>query len=150
MTLSDTYIFIPICVIVGILIVFQAALQATLGRLSNLNSYSALMTFVIGFPVVLIYYLVESKGGKVGNYTDPPWWSYLGGALGVSYIITIIFATRALGTATVLATLVASQVATSILVDHFGIVGIEKRNASIGRIIGGLLSITGAVLIAIF
>jgi bacterial/archaeal transporter family-2 protein len=45
---------------------------------------------------------------------------------------------------------VISAVITSVLLDHFGLLGFEVRSATWLRLIGAALSVIGVVLIAVF
>jgi len=141
------YIFL--CVAVGVAIAFQALLNASLGAFTRLNSFSALMSFVVGFPVVIVYFLVESQQVD-GKYARAPWWSYLGGLLGAFYIVSVILTVRRLGAGVVLSVLVASQVIASVTIDHFGVLDVVQRDATPGRIVGVALITVGAVLISIY
>ena len=105
------------------------------------------MSFLVGIPPIFVYYAIESKGFTQGTYDTPPW-TYAGGLFGALYIFVIILTTQKLGSATVLSIIVASQVITSVIVDHYGILGMQQRNATWGRIGGAFLVICGSVMIA--
>jgi bacterial/archaeal transporter family-2 protein len=137
-----------LCVAVGVSIAFQALLNARLGSLVRLNSYSALMSFVVGLPVAVVYYMVESKGATRGDYKDAPWWAYLGGMLGAFYIVSVIYAVQKLGALVVLSITIASQVIASAVTDHYGLLGSDPRAAGPGRITGAVLIVTGAAVTA--
>jgi len=139
-----------LCVALGVCIVFQALLNARLGHVASLNSYSALMSFLVGIPPVVVYFLVESRFLHSGTISAAPWYLYLGGILGAVYIIVIIFTVQRIGAASVLSTVVASQVLASVVVDHFGILGTPTHAVSPGRIAGALLIVAGSVLVGLF
>ena len=143
-------LFIVLAVVAGVGVTFQAATNAALGKFSQLGAFSALCSFLCGLPIVLVYYAVESKGFSRGNYNNIPIWAYVGGFLGAFYVITIIVSVPKLGASTVLALTIGAQVITGIMIDHFGILELEKREATAGRICGGVIMIIGAVLIAVF
>ena len=149
MDASTVFSFI-LCVGLGVTIVFQALLNSHLGQVTLLNSYSALMSFLVGIPPVFLYFLIESRCLTHGTISAAPWYLYLGGILGAVYITVIIFTVQRIGAASVLATVVASQVAASIVVYHFAFLGVQPRAATTGRIIGSVLIITGSILVGIF
>ena len=138
-----------LCVALGITIVFQALLNSHLGQVTSLNSYSALMSFLVGIPPVLLYFLIESRGLTHGTRSAAPWSSPWWPAR-CGYITVIIFTVQRIGAASVLATVVASQVAASIVVDHFAILGVQQHTATAGRIAGTVLIIAGSILVGIF
>lgn len=144
------WLSVLLCAILGSVIVFQALLNAHLGSLSGLNSYSALMSFLVGIPPILIYYIVESACFTKGNYGILPWWSYLGGLLGAFYIFCVILSIQRLGSATTMTTIIATQVATSVIVDDFGMLGVTVRPLGWGRVLGCVMVIIGSVLVGVF
>jgi transporter family-2 protein len=107
------------------------------------------MSFLVGIPPVVVYFLVESRGLTYGTISAAPWWMYAGGLLGAVYIIITIFTVQRIGAASVLATVVSSQVAASVVVDHFGILGVPERAATVGRIAGTLVIVAGSVMVAV-
>ena len=75
------------------------------------------------------------------------WWHWSGGLLGAVYIVgTIVLAPR-LGAATLIAGLVAGQMAASLIVDHFGWVGFAEHQITPLRLAGALLIVLGVVLV---
>lgn len=147
---NQDVIFFALCVTVGAGITIQAATNAALGKTTRLPSFSALMSFLLGIVPIFIYYIIESKGFKVGEYANVRWWQFLGGFLGAIYVFVVIIAVPRLGTATVLSATIAGQVLLSIIVDHFGWLGVQQTNATWGRIVGAILIVTGAVMMKVF
>jgi transporter family-2 protein len=79
-----------------------------------------------------------------------PWWVWLGGALGAFYVAGSIVAAPRLGAAALIAVIVAGQSLASVVIDHFGWVGLEPKEVSAGRIGGMVLVLTGAALVRFF
>ena len=80
----------------------------------------------------------------------PLGWKWIGGALGVIYVgLSLVLAPR-LGSASLVATVVAGQLLASMVLDHFGWLGFAQHGVSAPRVLGALLLGVGAWLIARF
>ena len=79
-----------------------------------------------------------------------PWWAWLGGLMSAAIMAAQLYVSRAIGAATFLGLIVTAGVVTSILLDHFGLVGFKVHPAGLWRILGGALMIAGVGLVARF
>ena len=75
------------------------------------------------------------------------WWAWSGGFFGAIYIAISILLVPRLGAATFVALLVAGQMLSSVLFDHYGLFGVAQRSADLSRLLGSVLLITGVILI---
>jgi len=73
-----------------------------------------------------------------------------GGMLGAFYLITTILGPARLGVAAFFSLVVLGQLCASLLLDHFGLLGLPTHPANLPRILGVLLLIAGVVLIRRF
>ena len=71
----------------------------------------------------------------------------LGGVLGACYVSTILVTVRTLGAGGVVAAAIAGQLAASLLVDQFGLLGVDKDPISAMKVIGVLLLAAGTLLV---
>lgn len=79
-----------------------------------------------------------------------PWWAWLGGVLSAVLTLAQLYVSKRIGAAPFLGIIVTAGVVTSILLDHFGLVGFKPHEANAGRLIGGALMISGVALVARF
>jgi transporter family-2 protein len=77
-----------------------------------------------------------------------PAWAWLGGFCGALYVATVSFTGPKLGATTVLALTLLGQSIMSLLVDHYGLVGLPVNPVTLTRMLGVLLLLGGALLIA--
>lgn len=70
--------------------------------------------------------------------------------MGGGIVATQLLIARQIGAAPFLGMLVTAGVVTSILLDHFGLVGFKPHEANAGRLIGGALMVSGVALVARF
>ena len=75
------------------------------------------------------------------------WWLWTGGLLGALYISAAVVLAPRLGAATLVAAVVAGQMAASLVLDHFGWVGFPEHPVNGLRLLGASLVILGVVLV---
>ena len=104
--------------------------------------------YVATVIVHLVGTVVAYVGLKVTHQTSKPTeklplWMYLGGLFGVATTVFESVAFAWLGVTAILALSLFGQVATSLLIDGFGLFGVTKRKVSAGTLVGVLVSLCG-------
>ena len=96
--------------------------------------------------------LVTGQYGVPGmdRLAQVPWWAWLGGLMSAGLTMAQLYISKRIGAATFLGLIVTAGVVTSILLDHFGLVGFKVHEAGLWRILGGVLMIGGVALVARF
>ena len=135
--------------VAGFALPFQAAANATLGRHTPTLFHAALVNFVVGGVVLLVLALASpSKGGwSWATLGQAPWWGWIAGLIGAGYVAMTVKGAPVLGAVLMLAAATAGQMAGSIAVDHFGLMGMVRRPLSLERSMGMVLLVGGVVLI---
>ena len=122
----------------------NSSLRATVGH----PLWATIVSFSVGACSVALLLLVLRV--PVPAQFPPLGWKWLGGSLGVIFVgLSILLAPR-LGAATLVGTIVAGQLTTSLLLDHFGWLGFPQHPISSPRIAGALLLGAGVWLIQRF
>ena len=67
--------------------------------------------------------------------------------LGACYVSTILVTVRTLGAGGVVATAIAGQLTASVIVDQFGLLGLDKDPISVSKAIGVVLLAVGTLLV---
>lgn len=137
-----------VAVLVGALLPVQAGVNAQL-RLDLTDPLAtALASFLVG-AAGLAAALAVSRGtvapGAAWARTD--WWHWTGGLLGAAYIVAAVILAPRLGAAVLTAAVVAGQMAASVALDHYGLVGFPEHPISLSRLAGAGLVILGVVLV---
>jgi bacterial/archaeal transporter family-2 protein len=76
-----------------------------------------------------------------------PWWGWLGGFVGATYVVAVFSLIPQIGAATVVGLTVAGQQLASLLVDHFGLLRLPRRPLTRPRLAGVALLLAGVALI---
>lgn len=136
-----------LAILAGVATSAQAIINTQLrGRLSD-PMQAATVSFTVGTVICWLYCLIiRSPLPSLAAARAFPWWMWTGGALGAFYVWTSIVVTRQLGVAAMLGFLVASQMLTSLLIDHFGLFNASIRPATVTRMAGAGLVVLGVFL----
>jgi len=112
---------------------------------------AALGSFVAGCLVLLVYLLAtRTSFPSLGIVARIPPYLWIGGVLGGLYVTLAIILTPKLGVATTMGLVVAGQIGVSIILDHFGLLGLDKHPVSAGRLFGAILLAAGVILVKRF
>lgn len=105
-----------------------------------------------GVATIILLMLVTGAVGmpSKAQLIQVPWWAWYGGVLSAVLALAQLYVSKRIGAAPFLGIIVTTGVATSILLDHFGLVGFKPHAANLGRILGGTLMIAGVTLVARF
>jgi bacterial/archaeal transporter family-2 protein len=133
---------------VGGLIALQAPINSGLGR--TIGSFqAAFVSFAIGTTLLCVIAGLARGGlGQLADIGSVPAWYYLtGGLLGAAYVTTVLVTVRSLGAGGVTAATVAGQLTMSMIVDQFGLLGVDKSPITALKLLGVLLLAAGTFLI---
>lgn len=131
----------------GCLVGMQAPINSRLGK-SIGSVQAASFSFLIG-TVALVALAAVVRGG-LGNYGHvgrAPWWALVGGLLGAVYVTVALVAVRTLGASGLTAVVITGQLAISVVIDRFGLLGVARQNVAAHRIVGLLLLAAGVALV---
>ncbi|MDX7952694.1 DMT family transporter [Lichenihabitans sp. Uapishka_5] len=146
-----SFLLVPLALLAGILNTVQSGANATLSKGLGQPVLAALCV-TLGNAVV--YLLVGAVLGlrwpDMGKVAQLPWWAWTGGFCGAAYVLAVVFFAEKLGAAVFTGCTVTAAILTSVLLDHFGLVGFKEHAASLWRLLGCALMIGGLVLIATF
>ena len=126
----------------------QAGINAQLARHLGHPLWASLVSFGLG--TILILPLLASFGVPAPDFARAakgPWWIWLGGAMGLFFVTAALVLAPRTGIAVFLAAMVAGQLIASMLLDHYGLIGLPVRPFTLVRALGAALVIAGVVLI---
>lgn len=149
--MSSTYFLIAIALIAGAIIPTQTAVNNKMAGALSSPILAALVSFMVGTASLLIYAVVSGERlGSLGEARNAPSISWLGGILGAFFVASTIILLPRLGVVMTISLVIAGQLVMSLVIDHFGLLGMPVREISVPRVIGILLVGIGAVLIRKF
>lgn len=137
--------------ITGIGIAIQASSNAVLLSHIKDNSMAAFMLFCLGCVfLLLILALNSTASGKLVFNTQllksVPAWSYFGGIIMASYLLSILFLIPKIGVANTLFFIVLGQIIGSLIIEHFALFGAQQKLMDMQKLLGAGLILVGVVL----
>jgi len=138
--------FVAFCA--GSAISVQAAVNSQLaGGLGSNTVAAALVSFLIG--TVALASIALGKGGlttAIASLPSQPLWRFGGGLLGAAAIFCTVLLAPRIGLANLLALVIAGQLISSLLIDHFGLIGVVMRPVSGIKLAGAAVMLCGVLL----
>jgi bacterial/archaeal transporter family-2 protein len=122
---------------------------AVMGRFGGRVGVVEALTFATGVQLVLslaILLVARSGFGGLGGAFRTPAWMWLGGVMGLTVVFTITFAQPRIGATATIGILIAGQLVMGLLIDRFGLFGVEQIAISPVRLAGVVLLGLGAAL----
>ena len=132
----------------GVLLPVQAGINAQLRVTLGEPLTAALVSFLVGTVALALGGTLARAPLPLGPaWAASPWWHWIGGVLGAVYVAGAIVLAPRLGAATLVAAVVAGQMITSLVLDHFGWVGFPLQEVTPARLLGAGLIVAGVMLV---
>jgi transporter family-2 protein len=140
--------YILLAIAAGAVLSIQVGVNSVLRQGIGSPIIAALISFLVGTVFLLGYaFVTRAAWPTTQALAKLPLWAWLGGALGAYYVATAIVVAPKLGAANVVCLMIAAQLITALLLDHYGLVGFAQHGINPARIAGALLLVAGAVMI---
>ncbi|MSM40578.1 MAG: EamA-like transporter family protein [Geobacter sp.] len=107
---------------------------------------SSFISFAVGTLALLAVVLIAGKGSLRG-IGAASWWELTGGFMGAFFVTMTIVAVPRIGTAAAMASVIAAQLTTGLLLDHYGLFGFRQIPMDGKRAFGVVLLMAGAALV---
>jgi len=143
---SSYLLALIIAVIAGASMAFQGSLNAVLGKYVGLLE-TTLIVHVVGLIVIGILFTFQLGEGGLAQATSAPWYTYIGGALGVVIIFGVAAAIPMAGVAKATTAIIVTQLTMAMLIDHFGWFGLEVLPFNLYKGIGLIFLAIGGYLV---
>lgn len=115
----------------------QAGVNGALGRKVG-TIEGAFTSFLIGTIALFLIMMFLGKG-NVLQIVSLPKWQLTGGLLGALYVIGMVFAVPKIGVASSMVAVIAGQLLTSTILDHFGVMSGKPIPIDWQRVLGIVL-----------
>ena len=129
---------------------FQSGLNAELNKRLASPLWTTIFVYLSGLAGILLVQLFFRHPLPSGKTAQVPWWAWLGGFVSIVSTIIGLSVAQRLGSGVFTGASLTAALVTSVLLDHFGLVGFKEHPASLARIAGCGLMIAGLWLIARF
>jgi bacterial/archaeal transporter family-2 protein len=148
---SNSYFFIILAIIAGMMMPTQAAINDRLAGYVGSPILSAFISFAVGTTALFLYILAAGiPFGNLLSAKNAPLMAWTGGVLGAFFVASTIVLVPRLGVALTFSLIIAGQMLITLVIDHFGFMGVQVREINIPRVIGVSLITVGVILIRKF
>lgn len=135
---------------VGLAMAIQTAVNSQLRQYLNSPIQAAFFSFLVGTICLAIMMLVMMWNGSalkptLSQLNEIPVWLWVGGLLGVYAVTASIYTAPKLGFLTFTGLVLFGQVIMSMLLDHFGLIGVDKNPVNWQRLLGAILIAIGII-----
>ncbi|MGI6553886.1 MAG: DMT family transporter [Bacillota bacterium] len=129
----------------GIAMAVQGSLNAVLGKYVG-QIEATLLVHIIGSAMAGVIVLLGFGKGDLGKLMEVPWYAYLGGIISVLIIYGVAASIPKVGVALATTAIIVGQVSTAMLIDQFGLFGLEKVPFTCMKLAGLIFLALGARL----
>lgn len=146
--MQKTLLLTGIALLLGGLIPIQSSFNTFLAQQLKSPLQAAFINFAGGIIVltILLFLVFRVSLPAMADLKQIPWYYYIGGAIGVSFVTMVVMLTPKIGITNVLAGALVGQLIVSAIMDHFGLLNLNVHPISWQRVLGICFLIFGIVL----
>jgi transporter family-2 protein len=144
---ASTSLILLIPFLAGVGIPVQAGINGQLALRVDSPIMAALVSFAAGTIALLALVLLLRLWPSAEAWRGVQPWHLIGGLLGAVFIASTAFSASRIDAVLMTALVLAGQLTTAMLLDHFGALGFAQKSISLGRVGGLGLILAGIWLI---
>lgn len=140
-------ILILLTILAGMGLSIEAGLLGPLGQQVG-HLWATFSIFGVGTGLTFLLMLFFAPRNAPSFFAQPSW-QLTGGILGVGYVVFLTMAVPVIGIAMAMITILAGQIGKSLIIDHFGWLGMPKKRMDKNRLIALVFVVIALVLVAV-
>jgi len=149
--MSNTYFYLLIALLAGAMMPTQAATNNKMAAFVDSPVLAAFISFFVGTIALLAYLLLTGIPlANIAGVREAPAIAWAGGLLGAFFVAASVTLVPRLGVALTFSLIIAGQMIVTLVIDHFGLLGVEVKPVNWPRMAGIILITGGVVLIRRF
>ncbi len=143
------WILVLLAIGIGASGVVQASINNQVRLLSGDAYRAALLSTSVSTASLLVVSLIYKKGQLFeGNVIGQMhWWMWTAGIIGAVFVAASALLVARLGSAFLFTLIVAGQLVAAVVMDHYGVLGLDKHQITAPRVFGIALVMAGVVLV---
>lgn len=144
-------LLLGVAVLIGGAIGLQPTINARLGNFTGEAALAALVSTLTSSACLILYIIISRpEVPSWGQLRLGPWWMWTGGIIGAVYVAISLNLAQRLGATVLVAVVLIGQMLAAIVIDHYGLLGLEQQSITPLRMLGVVLLIAGVILIRAF
>ncbi len=145
--MSNIYFYLLVALLAGAMMPTQAATNNKMAAFVESPVLAAFISFAVGTAALFVYLLLAGVPlANLSGVREAPLVTWAGGLLGAFFVAATVSLVPRLGVAMTFSLIIAGQMIVTLVIDHFGLLGIPVKEISFARI-GGILLITAGVIL---
>jgi transporter family-2 protein len=141
-------LFYLLPILAGVAMSIQSGINSQLRIATNHPLMAALISFLGGtFLLMVLLLFAKQPTPSLDSLTAISWYKFTGGLLGAFVVTVVLLSVKEVGASNMFVLIVAGQLFTALLMDHFGILGMRMNPVSFQKIAGIALVVAGAYLV---
>ncbi len=150
-TFFNNYFFIILALLAGMAIPTQATINSKLAESVGSPISAAFISFVIGTVALFVYMLLTGVPlNGLASAKGAPLIAWIGGFLGAFFVSVMAMVVPRIGVALAFSSAIGGQMLVTLLIDHFGWLGVPEKPINLMRVLGAALITVGMILIRKF
>ena len=142
------YLLLALALTAGMFMPIQAGINSKLAGLVDGAIPAAFVSFLVGTLSLAAILAVMGQGVPFATaLKTSPWWYWIGGTMGAFFVTATVILAPRIGGGAMIALTLAGQVAASMALDHFGLLGFPHIAFDGKRLAGSILLLAGVYLI---
>jgi bacterial/archaeal transporter family-2 protein len=126
---------------------FQSATNGELNKQLHAPVWAGIATYITGLLGLLLVQAFVRQPVPVGQAAETSWWAWTGGLISIFSTMAGLTMVQKLGSGIFTSLSLTASLVVSVLLDHFGLLGLKQHAASPGRLIGCALLVGGVWLV---
>jgi transporter family-2 protein len=132
----------------GIMMTVQSGINSQLRTAIQHPLLAALISFVSGTVALIVLVLLSKQAvPTLQTFGEISWYKWTGGLLGAFIVTVSLVSVARIGAANMFVLIIAGQLITAVIIDHFGMLGLQQSTITLQKAVGVLLLIGGVYLV---
>lgn len=147
----NNYLFIILAIVAGMAMPTQATVNSRLAESVSSPVLAAFISFAVGTVALFGYILLTGVPlSQLANSKNAPAVAWIGGFLGAFFVAVMATVVPKIGVALTFSLAIAGQMLVTLLIDHFGWLGVPEKPINMWRVLGAAFITVGVILIRKF
>jgi len=147
----NNYFFILLALLAGMAMPTQATVNSKLAGYAGSPIAVAFLSFAVGTVALFVYMLLTGVPlSSLASAKNAPLIAWIGGFLGAFFVAVMTTVVPRIGVALAFSLAIGGQMLVTLLIDHFGWLGVPVKPINLWRVLGAALITAGVVLIRKF
>lgn len=142
------FLFYVLPILAGIALTVQSGINSQLRAAIQHPFVAAFISFLVGtLALALILAFSKSPYPSMETFRPVSWYKFSGGLFGVFVVTVTLLAVARIGAANMFVLIIAGQLTTALVLDHFGLLGMRENPITMQKLFGILLLVCGAYIV---